>query len=316
MSMTGSSPAQRRPHFHRYNPPALRLTEDDLALLRHVAKHRFLRSTQIVRLLARPPKKIVERLGALYHTGYLDRPRAQLDYYATAGSSPMVYGLGNRGASALAHLDCVTAPKVDWTDKNRDAGRPFIEHTLMVAEVMIGFELAVRARDDVALMEPHALLARAPEATQRASNPWKWQVNVASGGQTQTIAQVPDKMFGLDLTGARKRIYFVLEADRATMPVLRSNLKQTSVQRKLLGYFHAYRTGVHKDRYGIANFRVLTVTTSPQRMATMLQAVKDLTGGSGSNLFLFADAAVLSAADDVLTFEWTSGKGEPVRLIE
>ena len=34
----------------------------------------------------RSTKKLLERLGALYHNGYLDRPRAQLDYYATAGS--------------------------------------------------------------------------------------------------------------------------------------------------------------------------------------------------------------------------------------
>ena len=145
--------AQRRPHFRRERPPAVRLTEDDLGILRHVAKHRFLRSTHLVRLMARPPKKIIERLGALYHTGHLDRPRAQLDYFATAGSSPMVYGLGNRGAHVLAELDGVTAAKVDWTDKNRDAGRVFIDHTLAIADVMIGFEVAVRGRTDVAVME-------------------------------------------------------------------------------------------------------------------------------------------------------------------
>ncbi len=309
-----SSP--RRPHFRRERPPPVRLTEDDLAILRHVAKHRFVRSTHLVRLMARPPKKIVERLGALYHTGHLDRPRAQLDYYATAGSSPMVYGLGNRGAQVLAELDGVAAAKVDWTDKNRDAGRVFIEHTLLIAEVMIAFEVAVRQRSDVTVMEPKEILARAPEVTQRSANPWKWQVSVASAGVTHSLAHVPDKMFGLDLTVARKRVYFVLEADRATMPVQRNNLNQTSVQRKFLAYFQAYRAGVHKDRYGIGNFRVLTVTTSPQRIATMVEAVKTLSGGSGSNLFLFADAAALSTASDVLSFEWTSGKGEPVRLIE
>ncbi|MEQ1653268.1 MAG: replication-relaxation family protein, partial [Hyphomicrobium sp.] len=285
-------------------------------ILHHVAKHRFLRSTHLVRLLQRPSKKIIERLGALYHSGHLDRPRAQLDYYATAGSSPMVYGLGNRGAHVLADLDGVSAAKVDWTDKNRDAGRVFIEHTLLIAEVMIAFEVAVSTRADVVMMDPKDILARAPEATQRTTNPWKWQVSVPIDGVTHTLAHVPDKMFGLDLTAARKRVYFILEADRGTMPVLRGNLKQTSVQRKFLAYYHAHRTGVHKDRYGIGTFRVLTVTTRPQRIATMVDAVKDLSGGSGSNLFLFADTATLAAAPDVLTFEGLSGKGGPVRLID
>jgi hypothetical protein len=35
-------------------------------------------------------------------------------------------------------------------------------------------------------------------------------------------------MFGLDLTMERKRKYFFLEADRATMPIIRAGLEQTS----------------------------------------------------------------------------------------
>ena len=66
-----------------------------------------------VRLIARPPKKLIERLAALYHNQYLDRPRAQLDYYATAGSAPIVYALGNLGAHVLSEIDGTPAPKVD-----------------------------------------------------------------------------------------------------------------------------------------------------------------------------------------------------------
>lgn len=44
----------------------------------------------------------------------------------------------------------------------------------MIADLMIGFELATRASDGaVRLMEPDEILSRAPEATQRAANPWK-----------------------------------------------------------------------------------------------------------------------------------------------
>src|SRR5712691_11958391 len=99
--------ASRRARFQRDTPPPMRLTADDLALIRHVAKHRFLRSTHLIALLDRPAKKLLERLAALYHNAYLDRPRAQLDYYATAGSAPFVYALGNKGAGVLAELDGV-----------------------------------------------------------------------------------------------------------------------------------------------------------------------------------------------------------------
>src|SRR5947209_8287856 len=90
--------ASRRARFRRDDPPAMRLTEDDLTIIRHVAKHRFLRSTHLITLLDRPAKKLLERLAALYHNAYLDRPRQQLDYYGIAGSAPIVYALGNRGA--------------------------------------------------------------------------------------------------------------------------------------------------------------------------------------------------------------------------
>jgi hypothetical protein len=307
-------PTPRRPHFRRHDPPPLRITADDIIIIRGVAKHRFLRSTHIVRLLDRPAKKIVERLGALYHTGYLDRPRAQLDYYATVTRPAYVYGLGNRGASLIAEIDGAEPARVDWTDKNREAGRPFIDHALLVAEVMIAFELAARSRPDVVLMEPADVLARAPDATRRAANPWKWQATVPHDGLTVSVTHVPDKVFGLDFTQARKRVYFLLEADRATMPITRNNLRQTSIRSKLLAYYHGYRADYHGSRFGIGNFRVLTVTTSAQRLASMLSAAKDVTGGGGSNLFLFADIARLTSVTDVLALDWISGKGDTVRL--
>jgi len=305
----------RRPRFKRHEPPPLRLTDDDIAIFRHVAKHRFLRSTHLIRLMDRPAKKLVERLGALYHNQYLDRPRAQLDYYATAGSAPIVYALGNLGAQVLSEIDGASAPKVDWTDKNRTARRPFIEHSLLVADAMVAYELATRARPDLLLMEPNDILARAPEATRRARNPWTWRAKVPHAGTMRDAAIIPDKVFGLDFTSERKRYHYFLEADRASMPVVRTpKSARTSYNGKLAAYYFGHRAREHTHRFGIGNFRVLTLTTSPERIATMLAALKEITGGAGSNLFLFTDRATLAAAPDVLTLEWINGKGERVRL--
>ena len=60
----------------------MRLTDDDLSIIRHIARHRFLRSTHLARLMPhRSYKKLLERLAGC-HNGYLDRPRAQLDSIA------------------------------------------------------------------------------------------------------------------------------------------------------------------------------------------------------------------------------------------
>ena len=116
----------RRSRFKRAAPAPMRLTDDDLEIIRHIAKHRFLRSTHLALLMPhRSYKKMLERLGALYHNGFVDRPRAQLDYYATAGSAPIVYALGTRGALVLAERDGMDRAQVDWTWKNRSVGRLF-----------------------------------------------------------------------------------------------------------------------------------------------------------------------------------------------
>lgn len=308
--------AQRRARFRRDDPQPIRLTTDDIATIRHVAKHRFLRSTHLLRLLeGRSSKKLLERLGALYHNGYLDRPRAQLDYYATAGSAPMVYAMGNRGAALLAELDGTPHTKVDWTDKNRTAGRLFIEHTLLTADLAVAFETACHRNADVRLIAPDDILASAPATTRNAQSPWALPARVVHDGISHEVRVIPDKVFGLDFTQARKRSYFFVEADRATMPVIRSHPRQTSFHQKILAYLAGGGSpNTHGKRFGIGNFRVLTVTTSQERIATMLEAVKLATRGTGSNQLLFTDHATLQRCPDILKLEWISGKGDRVRL--
>lgn len=294
----------------------MRLTDDDLALIRHIAKHRFLRSPHLLRLMPhRSEKKLIERLGALFHNGFLDRPRAQLDYYGTAGSSPMVYALGNRGAQVLAEIDGTDPASVDWTWKNRSAGRIFLAHTLMTADVMIAIESALRTRPDVLMIEPHRILANAPEPTRISDNPFKFKVRTHQAGTIAELSVIPDRVFGLDFTAERKRKYFFLEADRATMPVMRTNLLQTSIYRKFLAYgAGGGASNTFGKQIGIGSFRILTVTTSAERSATMIEALKQATRESGSRQFLFTDREALRAAPDVLALEWTSGKGDRVRL--
>ena len=72
----------RRPRFRRASePPAFRLTDDDVEIVRQLARHRFLRSTHIAALVGRSLDRTNDRLSRLFHAGYIDRPRAQLDYY-------------------------------------------------------------------------------------------------------------------------------------------------------------------------------------------------------------------------------------------
>src|ERR1700716_3861285 len=106
MQTQSLSAPTRRPRFRRASePPAFRLTDDDVEIVRQLARHRFLRSTHIAALVGRSLDRTNDRLSRLFHAGYIDRPRAQLDYYPTAGSAPIAYALADRGAHLLRERD-------------------------------------------------------------------------------------------------------------------------------------------------------------------------------------------------------------------
>jgi len=68
----------------------------------------------------------------LFHHGYLERPRAQIDYLHRSGSRPLVYGIGSKGAALLRRE--LAAQPIDWQTKNRSIGRVFLEHAVLTAD--------------------------------------------------------------------------------------------------------------------------------------------------------------------------------------
>jgi hypothetical protein len=291
------------------------LTPRDLDILRAVYRHRLLRSSHLVALSGGSPQTTLRRLQLLFHHGYLDRPPMQLDWYAR-GSEPMVYALVNRGAEMLENLGELKRGGVRWDTKNRNFSRVFLHHTLAIAEVMVAFEVACRIREGVQLIRPEELLAEAPPRTQALRLPFRWQVEVRQGGKPYRLGVEPDRVFGLRFENGpepRRRAYFFLEADRGTMPIMRKGLAQTSFARKLLAYRETWRQGLHQAHLGIPNCRVLTVTTSRERVENLVEACRALPGG-GSRLFLFTDRERLGGGG-ILTHEWVNGRGEAARLL-
>ena len=108
--------------------------------------------------------------SSFFTTGYLDRTAAQLDWYAE-GSEPMAYALGNRGAEVLATAGELRRGVLRWDTKNRNPSRQFLRHTLAVAEVMVGFEVACRDTEGVEFIRPEEVLAAAPEENRRLRLP-------------------------------------------------------------------------------------------------------------------------------------------------
>lgn len=312
MSDAAITTKHRRPRFRRVeDSTSFQLTDRDVKIISQVARHGFLRSTHISCLLAAPHKKICERLTSLYHAGFLDRPRSQLEYYVYGGgSASFVYALDNKGAHLLRTRG--RSDKAKWIRTSRDNTRQFLLHTLSVADFRVALAVACRARPDVSLIEPEELLRSAPEPTQLSSNPWSWRVHVQFKGFAREIGVVPDYVFALTLPDGRRRP-FVVECDRGTMPIERHSLSQTSILRKFLAYEASYKKALHMNHFGWKNFRVLIIAENQNRIESMQALVDHHAQITGSPLFLFADRTLMQG--DIFSHRWASTRAAKHTLL-
>jgi hypothetical protein len=306
---------KRRPRFRRSQPPSFRLTEGDVEIVRQLASHRFLRSTHIAALLDRSLDRTNDRLLRLFHAGYVDRPRAQLDYYATEGSEPMVYALADRGARLLIGCDGVDFANIDWSRKNRGAGQPFIEHHLEIVDFYVALKCSVRRRPDVRLIDAVEIVTSFPHPHISGRNPFELRAHVTHNGAAHKIGLVPDLVFGLEFVD-RSRRCFMVEIDRGTMPVTRDNIGQTSVERKMRTYLSAQAAKQHERQFGWQAFRILMVTTDERRAQAMKRILRGIhiPFSLGPQLFLFATRHELYTGQPLASV-WQDVDGRRLSLI-
>ena len=270
--------AKRLPRFRR-DKAAIRpieLTPRDKEILRVVARFRLIRSSQLMPLVSGSPAQILRRLQALYHHGWLDRPRCQIDLYHRGGSQPIAYGLGSKGAALMRREFDIPFGRMSWSRDGESVGRVFLEHTLMVADIVIAVEMACRQSSGVVRFVPGDELI----ATEAKGDPFHWHANV-NGHRT---GLVPDAVFALEFPSApetSRRIICAVEADRGTMPVNRSNPQLSSMARKLSAYASLWRSGHFEKRFGTKRAAVVLVTTSRERSNNIAEAVTELPFGQG-----------------------------------
>ena len=310
-----AAPAKRKRRYERTTGRVpLQVTDRDAAIILAVGRHRFLNSRHVQALVLSSEDKILRRLEGLYHAGYLDRPRAQLDAYTRTGSKPMVYALANKGAALLNERFATTIPDVDWFHKNQSVGRPFVEHTLAIADAHIALTVSTRARPEIELIDAAALIAAFPTPPVSADRAFLWKTVVRRNDLLEPVSVNADYAFALRSPTISRRCYLV-EADRGTMPVVRANLKRTSLARKFEGYIAGYAAQLHERQFGWKAFRVLLITNSSERAENARAALCNLTRATNIRaLFYFTHTDAL-AAGDVLALEWIDGNGQPQTLI-
>ena len=286
----------------------IELTARDIEIFKLLEQYRYLRSTFIHAFVGGASEtRFKERLGHLYHEGgYLDRPSQQWEF-ADARHRPVVYEIGAGAARTLREAGVTVGDARTFLAAT--AHRQFL-HSLMVCEALASLDLGVRADPRLRLIAWPEILGRAPETTR--SSPRPFRVPVPSGGYL-----VPDGLFGIEYAGSGKKAYrfFALEADRGTMPVVRSNPQQTSYLRKMTAYREVIAHQVHKTHWGLPNLFVLTITTSETRMADIIGRLEGQAGNNAAFLFKTIDTFGLMAPATHLLFNpWQRAGLPPLRI--
>jgi hypothetical protein len=306
-----------RSHFKR-QVTSLRLTKRDLILLHYVAKYRYLRSSQLLRLVnALFPGGIAEnngrkRLAKLYDAKLLERIREPDDVKRLVGrgSQPLIYRVTERGHRTLHEARYEGAK----TYRLKRHGGNYVRHTLHVAEVMSAVEASAAQASGMRFIDQAQLLKAFPAASLRLETGLFYQNTL------QTFGKVPDYIFGLEVVSrpkGRKRLYFYLEADQGTEPIRSSNYARSSLQKTLDLYATIQKQERGLGTYqplGLPNFRVLITTPKPGRMENLLRFIREEFPKGQSNLFLLADLQTLGSRK-VLEHEWLTGAGERVTLL-
>jgi len=268
----------------------LALTTRDLAIFEALANYRYLNSVYLHAFVGGASEtRFKERLGSLFHEGFLDRPEKQWGF-AEARYRPAVYELGSGGRRALLESGRASTPR---TYLSREAQRQF-QHAVMICAAVASIELAAREKPELRFIPWGEILARAPVREGVAP------LCLTTGN----VTIVPDALFGLEYLNEGRKAYrfFALEADRGTMPIARSDGRQTSMLAKLAGYRTIIEQGAPKACLGVPNLLVLTVTTSESRCTEIMRKLAP----ESSPLFLFKSIAPDGTAPqpDLLTAPW------------
>jgi len=287
----------------------LELSARDIEIFTLLERYRYLRSTYIHAFVGgASEKRFKERIGDLFHEGYIDRPEQQWEF-ARARYLPAVY---ENGAGATRTLNEIGTTVADARTFPATTAHRQFQHSLMICEILASLDLGVQANPRLRFIAWPEILARAPEAIRTSGTPFR--LPVSSGGYL-----VPDGLFGIEYAAGDKKTYrfFALEADRGTMPVVRSNAGLTSYFGKITAYREIIGHQIHKAHWGIPNLLLLTVTISAARVQAIVDRLQDRPSENAAFLVKAVAATDLTTPMPKLLLEpWQRAGFPPLRIDE
>jgi Replication-relaxation len=255
--------------------------DSDAELLKRLVEYRFLQPEDFRKLTGRNIVSLRRRLRCLTERDYLERLTLPLEREAPIGSPPdaFVYQLAARGV-AEAKVYGFADEDYRYT---REKSNLFLLHDLAITKIHLMFELATRGT-------AHELIAW----EQRRSVLLDWAEN-GSG----RLSVNPDALFALkdrEKPEGQNTTYFFLEVVRSRESDYRE--QQSYFMRKMEAFVAYHREGRHTARYGIGNFRVITVTPTRQRALNLCHKLRK--AGLGYKRFWFTDSISVGEPASIL----------------
>src|SRR6185437_1858190 len=254
------------------------LTPRDLEIFRLLCRYRYLNSEYLHAFVGgQSEKRFKERLGDLFHEGYLDRPQRQWDF-AVCHQGPVVYESGERSEQiGQRHFTNLAHPV---TFLRAHQHRQF-QHSTMICHVLAAVDLLTHRNPAIGFIGWNEILAKGPVSLQSASRPFAISVPIANSteyGQIEKSLLVPDAIFGIryNEVGSIKFRFFALEIDRATMPIVRSDPRGVSYLRKLLAYRRMIELRLYKSFWGLPNLMVLTISTNENHLQHVIDQATEI----------------------------------------
>lgn len=300
-------PRLRKPRFTRSPTDKIRLTGRDIRILDLADRYRVARSSHLAPLIRGSRQHFIRRVGKLFHSGYLLRPKSQL-LLDGQRNAPLVFSITATGQHALRDRGI---PTFATPPRFRSAGVALsLSHSLSVSETVSSFERCA-ALEGLRFLSHHEWAGFLSRDLPGRRRHLRWRIKFVLDGESAQYGLMPDAGFSLQSPDGPES-FFLLESDRGTMPVSRRDPYQSSFRKKVFAYKATRQIGVLWRRYQIPGFRVLVVTDSAKRLASIRRATAACFQRGDTTMFLFSTATEV-AADPFGS--WTSCAGRKVPLL-
>ena len=253
----------------------LELQPRDIVIVKTVYEYRFLRTDHLTALIKGDRTSTEKRLRKLWEHRYLERSFLPLIPGNEPATRKAIYSLDYQGANLLSKHEGIDPKHLKHTIRHNKPGHTYVEHQLMSSNFRAILTLALQKENPAKM-----LFWRQDKETRD-------RVEVKeSKGKKYTLPIAPDGFFCIEDT--RGKMFWFLESDRYTMDHQRWF-------RKIKAYYEWWEQNGHTKKFGIKNFRVLTICPNQATLERRVEVAKRIkiaqAGGSsipiGSRIFWF-----------------------------